>query len=265
MTSSVPPPQGWRGAWERSLALLLPSTCCLCGAPGAGPVLDLCADCAADLPLLGSTCERCAEPLDALASPTPVCQHCRTAPPPYEFALTPFAYAWPVDRLVQRLKFGGERLYARVLGACLAAARRRTGRPLPDLIVPVPLHAARFRERGFNQAAELARYAGRLLNIRVAHTAVERILATAPQTGLERTRRRDNVRNAFRVRRRPGPLRIAVVDDVLTTGATVAEIARTLLATGVLGVEVWAAARAVLDAPRGEEFNARASTRAQSR
>jgi ComF family protein len=247
------------------MALLLPPTCCLCGAPGAGPVLDLCADCAADLPVLGSACERCAEPLEAPASSTPLCPHCCAAPPPYEFALTPFAYAWPVDRLVQRLKFGGKRLYARVLGACLAAARRRTGRPLPELIVPVPLHAARFRERGFNQAAELARYAGRLLNVRVAHTTVERILATAPQTGLARTRRRDNVRNAFRVRRCPGPLRIAVVDDVLTTGATVAEVARTLLATGVLGVEVWAAARAVLDAPRGEEINARASTRVRSR
>jgi ComF family protein len=114
---------------------------------------------------------------------------------------------------------------------------------MPDLILPVPLHATRLRERGYNQAAEIARTVGRELSIPVDLRSCARVLATTPQSGLEQKARRRNVRGAFRVVRSPGADRIAILDDVVTTGSTVSELSKALLKAGAERVDVWAAAR----------------------
>lgn len=259
LTSHIPHPAGWPERWARLLAAtVFRPVCCLCEAPAPSPWLDLCDACAAALPRLRSVCSRCAGPLAAPpAGPRPPVEHiwaqlcagCRLRAPACDLAVVPFVYAYPVDRLIRGLKFDGERVYGRVLGAFIAAARRDTGVPPPDLVVPVPLHRARFRERGFNQAQDLARTAAHLLGVPLAPRLVERAVATRAQAGLNAAERRVNVRHAFRIRQRPGPLRIAVVDDVMTTGSTLLELAQALKASGALEVEVWAAARAMLDVP----------------
>ena len=212
----------YRGLSRCLAATLFPPRCCLCGFPGASLDLDLCAHCHADLPWHAPTRD------DVIA----------------------LRYEHPVDELIRQLKYQGVIAYARVLGALLAEAARSRQRPLPRLLVPVPLHGARWRERGFNQAAAIARYAGQLLEIPVARHAVRRVRDTPSQTALDVVARRRNVSGAFAVpcgkqqRRLSAADHVAILDDVVTTGSTVNEVRAVLRGAGVRQVEVWAVARA---------------------
>jgi ComF family protein len=233
--------------------LLAPPTCCLCGGPGQvvqGSVwgLDLCVHCEAACPAVPSPCPRCALPRAVGAIPGP-CANCVVRPPPYDAAWAVSSYGPPVDALIRELKFHNALPHARVLGMLIAAQRRPAGE-LPDAVVPVPLSRARFAERGFNQAAEIARHAARPLGLPLRARLLRRIRDTRAQTGLGAADRRSNLHDAFRVAG-PPPARVALVDDVLTTGSTVAEAARALKAAGVARVEVWVAARAL--GPQGPD------------
>lgn len=120
---------------------------------------------------------------------------------------------------------------------------RASGTELPELLLPVPLHPRRLRERGFNQAAELAGVIGRELDIRADARACERVRPTVAQTGLTAAERRRNLRDVFRVRIPNPPPHIAIVDDVMTTGATAESLARSLRRQGVERIEIWVCAR----------------------
>ena len=161
-------------------------------------------------------------------------------------------YEHPVDQMIRELKYQGRIAHARVLGVLLAEAALECGVPLPKLLVPVPLHPARMQERGFNQATALARYAGRMLEIPVLGAAVRRIRNTPSQTALGVEQRHRYVSGAFGVaensRRLVEAEHVAVVDDVMTTGSTLAELRAVLLAAGVRRVDTWAVARAGLSA-----------------
>lgn len=231
---------GWLSAL---IELVLPPHCLACGAPGQ-PGRDLCAGCEGDLPWNRCACQRCALPLPRVE---PVCGACLDQPPPWSRAVAPFAYAAPLDRLVQQMKFGGRLAAARLLGGLLLDALREHGEPWPDRLVPVPLHTARLRERGYNQALELARPLAAGLGLPLAHGALRRVRATAAQTGLGARQRQRNLEAAFVAARLTG-LRIALIDDVMTTGSTLKACTRALLAAGAREVEVWVLARA--PAPR---------------
>jgi ComF family protein len=162
----------------------------------------------------------------------------------------PWRFEFPVDELVRALKFRGERTYARLLGTLLARERMQIApgvesAPLPDLVVPVPLHPRRLRERGYNQAAELARFAARSLALPLDLSLLRRTRATKGQTDLSALERTVNVAAAFASTRRllHAP-RVALVDDVVTTGSTVRAAAAALQAAGAGAVELWVVARA---------------------
>jgi ComF family protein len=162
-----------------------------------------------------------------------------------------FKYAYPVDHFIRALKFRGERVFARVLGELLAREHRSRGWDLPDCIVPMPLHVSRLRERGFNQSLEIARFAAASLGARVDAQSLVRRIATREQSGLSLEARRKNVRGAFEVVRPLPPGRIALLDDVVTSGSTAHAAARALLDGGADEVEIWAAAR--VPSPFGED------------
>jgi len=184
--------------------------------------------------------------VDAGAAPSePFCGSCLTRAPPFARAVAPFRYAYPLDYLIRRFKYHGALAHGRVLGTLLAQRLPQDGSAWPALIVPMPLHRARHRERGFNQAAELARPVGAMLGIRVDPGLCMRQRATEDQTLLSASERRRNVRGAFALTRTPDVEHVAIVDDVLTTLSTAAELARTLRRAGVATVEVWAIARAL--------------------
>ncbi|MEW5862801.1 MAG: ComF family protein [Pseudomonadota bacterium] len=218
-------------------AAIFGGACYLCR--GAARAL-LCPACAADLPRIGGgRCPRC-----ALASPGgAVCGRCLARPPAYDAAVAALEYRFPADVLVQQLKFAGELALAPLLGELLAAAVAAGGAPRPDCVVPVPLARSRLVARGCNQAMEIARAAARALAVPVRPELCERVRETPAQVDLPLARRAANVRGAFACPGLAAGLSIAVVDDVMTSGATLDEIARTLKAAGAARVVSWVVAR----------------------
>lgn len=205
--------------------------------------MDLCSGCLGDLPTDLACCSRCALPLPLEQSTRALCGECQRRAPAFNVCHAAFRYEDPLPALVAGAKFRSRLNFARLLGQCLANTLRDRGAEMPDLILPVPLHAKRLRERGYNQALEIARALGRELSIPVdAHSCI-RVLATPPQAGLEQKERRRNVRGAFEMVRPLDADRVAILDDVVTTGSTVSELTKILLKAGVKQVDVWAVAR----------------------
>ena len=174
--------------------------------------------------------------------PTPLtCGRCLREAPAFDAAIAAFEYRFPLDGLVQRFKFGGDLAVGRWLGERMALATGAAERP--DVLVAPPLARARLRHRGFNQAIELARVVGAAHGLRVDAFALERVRDTAAQPGLGRRERHANLRDAFRASRRWPGAHVAIVDDVMTTGATAEAMARVLKDAGAQRVSAWIVAR----------------------
>lgn len=228
---------------DRALATLVPARCLLCGAAGDGG-RDLCTGCAADFIANTASCARCGMPL---AQPAPACGACLRSPPPFAAAWAAFRYAHPLDLLEARFKFHADLAAGRVLADRLVERIRADAPARPDAIVPIPLHRARLRARGYNQALELARPLAAALDLPLRHDLLVRTRATDAQSALDAKARRRNLRGAFATAEGAElPTHVAVFDDVMTTGATLHEAARTLLRAGVARVDAWALARAPL-------------------
>ncbi len=230
--------------WTRISGVLWPSSCVLCQGNGQ-PGRDLCAPCERDLIENPVCCARCAQPLFRTRGRGVLCGRCLGAHSLIESSFVPYRYAYPLDRLIQRLKYGNTLSIARVLGDLFAERRAELAfEEVPDLIVPVPLGYRRYCKRGFNQAHELAQAVSRRSNIELRGDLVERVRETQEQAGLPRKQRRRNVRGAFRLVRPLKAAHVAIFDDVVTTGSTVSELAKVLRRAGARHVEVWAIARA---------------------
>jgi ComF family protein len=220
-------------AW---LQQLWPRRCILCDAPTTGGWV--CAGCEAELPWLPTArCAVCAVPLATAAT----CGACLDRPPTFDRVSAVFAYEFPVDALIHAFKYGGRLGLAPALGEVFAAA----GAPAADVLVPMPLAPRRLRERGFNQALELARFASRRHGVPILAGACRRVADTPPQAALPWRERAKNVRRAFVCDVPLRGLRVAVVDDVLTTGATLDELARVLRTAGAAAVTGCVLARTV--------------------
>lgn len=225
---------------------LLPPTCVLCGDTGCYSGhhgLDLCQHCENELPRLISACARCAEPIPSHLATEALCGQCQIKPPAYNRCLSMFNYQPPVDHLIQSLKFHHRLEMAQLLGRLMAHWLEQVMDNMPDTLIPVPLHSARLRERGFNQAAEIAKPIARELGCVLDVSSCRRIKTTAPQSELTRKERAKNVRGAFEVLK-PLSGHVVIIDDVMTTGSTAHEFAKTLIKSGADCVDVWVCARA---------------------
>jgi ComF family protein len=221
---------------------LFPGICLLCSERIAASN-EFCDACEASLPRLYNGCEQCAVPLEEAGATQHRCGACQQHPPVFRRALAPFVYAAPIDRLIQDLKYQQRLETARLLGVRLADYVTSRD-PEIDVIVPVPLHAKRLRERGYNQSLEIARPVAEQLGLRLDYQSAQRTRATPPQTSLPPKARQRNVRNAFKVTGSFKGARVAVLDDVMTTGHTVNAFATCLKKTGAKSIEVWVVARA---------------------
>lgn len=241
-------PTFWRrvDVWgARMGALLWPSICVLCDQRGQSG-LDLCAMCERDLPRNPHACARCAMPLPSGDASASVCGQCLRRAPHFHACAAPYRYDYPLDRLIQALKYRGQMSYGCVLGRLLAnhlLARPRTDRP--QLVIPTPLAARRYRTRGFNQSREIALPLASVLDIELRGDLLIRRRDTGEQAGLKQTERRRNVRDAFAVVKPLPADHIAILDDVITTGSTANEMAKVLRRAGAQRVELWAVARSV--------------------
>lgn len=217
---------------------MLAPGCLLCGTRCALDQ-DLCGPCITALPRTDLACPRCLSP--GVTSVTLPCGRCLRREPAFDRVWAPLAYQHPVDRMVQHLKFGGDLSLTTTLARLLS--RAPPPKPWPEALIPVPLHVTRLRERGFNQATELARPLAGLFGMPVIQ-ALKRRHATANQSELDARRRAKNLRGAFAVKAGCLPDHVAVVDDVMTTGRTADRCAAALKRSGVEFVDIWVVARA---------------------
>ena len=228
---------GVRQRLGRLLGGLWPRHCLVCGE--ACPAESLCPACRRALPWNRSACQRCALPLPVSVA---ACGHCLRRPPPLTVVHAAFRYEIPLDRLLPRLKFHDDLAAGRLLGGLMAEALAGTERP--DALIPVPLHRRRLRSRGFDQTLELAVPLAHALRLPLMDDILMRMRETAPQSRLDAAARRRNLRRAFAVREGGVlPTHVALVDDVMTTGATLHAAADALLRAGVKRVDAWVCAR----------------------
>jgi ComF family protein len=223
---------------QRIGRVLLAPRCLVCAEAGS-EALDLCRWCRAELPWNDCACPRCALPLAEGMD----CPRCLADAPPFSFAHAAFRYEFPLDRLLPRFKFHADlaagELLATLLHWSLDPAQ------WPQALLPVPLHRSRLRRRGYDQALELAKSLSRHTRLPLLSTRLRRVRATQAQTELGAGARRRNVSGAFALERGPPlPAHVALVDDVLTTGATAGECAHLLLDAGVERVDLWTVASA---------------------
>lgn len=256
--------RGLRQAFQSVQYRLLPGLCVLCKAPSRR-ALDLCRPCERGLPWIATGCVICALPLTpsfagspaaagALSTPRSAtflspatCGQCLTAPPLFDSCRAAFAYQEPVSGMIRRFKHHQGFKEGWILGELLSRHLRLqlSSGNRPDLIVPVPAHWRRRWQRGYNQTELLARHLSRRLNIPVQHRLLRAHRHHPPQQGLGRTERRANLRGSYCVDERIAlaGLHIALLDDVVTTGATADELAQLLKQRGAMEVEVWTLAR----------------------
>ena len=221
----------------------LPQACVLCAA-ASGDAL-LCDACAADMPATAEACPQCALPTPAGVR----CGTCLAHPPPYEATIAAWRYAFPADRLLRAFKYGGRLALAEPFALALCGAVRARGSPVPDRLIALPLAPRRQRQRGFNHAHEIATRVSSITGVALER-AFRRTRDTPPQAGLTLRERARNVRHAFMAEAPLTGLSVAIVDDVMTTGATLASAAVAARAAGALRIEAWVVARTPMPGQR---------------
>ncbi|MBV9575689.1 MAG: ComF family protein [Gammaproteobacteria bacterium] len=234
---------------KQTISKLLPSVCILCGLSlHAQSSAYFCRACLQNLPILPQACRQCAQFLPAMqATPIPlICGMCLQHSPPFEATYALFPYAPPISNLIIQLKFHHQLSHANALGELLVQKIIHDWyqtKPLPDLIIPVPLHHLRLRERGFNQALEIAKPAAKALHIPIDAFGLKRSKSTAVQSHLKAKAREQNVAQAFVATRDYTSLSVCLVDDVITTGQTITACAKVLKQAGAKTIDVWCCAR----------------------
>jgi len=241
---------------NRLLSHLFPSRCILCQRTVASPAKveltvdaqpEICAECYLKLPHNDSYCVRCALPLAQGLSTQLMCGRCINKTPAFDYAYSLFRYEDDIINLVHQLKFSEKITYARSIGELLAArlqGETSKTEARADCLLPVPLHGSRIRQRGFNQSIEIARIVADRLQIVIEYDAVVRQRSTESQAGLNAEQRRKNIKGAFKLRHEINYKHVLIVDDVVTTGSTVNELAKLLKKANVERVGVLSIARA---------------------
>ena len=223
------------------LKTLWPTQCLLCRVTTPGKAL--CQPCLQTLPWNTTYCYRC-----GLSLHQPIlCGACVTRPPTFDKTIALFRYEAPITQFITQLKFNKQLLYANLLGKLLRnyLLEKHCQDSLPDCIIPVPLHRIRLRQRGFNQALEIAKPISKKLKVPLALDLCQRIKNTQPQTELPATKRAQNIKNAFAMQSALSAKHIAIVDDVVTTGNTIRELSHLLQKNGAEKIEIWCCARAM--------------------
>ena len=227
--------RGWRDRLVGMVRSALPQSCALCATPTGTDLV--CAACAGALPHPPPACARCALP----SAHDGLCGRCLVDPPAYDRSHAAFVYAFPLDRLVQSFKYHGTLGYADWFAH--AMLERRAESPAADVLIPLPLAKSRQRERGFNQALEIAKPLSRWTGIPLLAGAAIRVRDTPPQASLPWNERAKNIRGAFACAAALAGRHVIVIDDVMTTGASLEEFAKTLKQAGAASVENWVIAR----------------------
>jgi len=223
--------------------ILPDSFCVLCGEKcDDSNQAFICERCLSDLPVITAPCQICCATL-SIKDVYKVCGSCLGTKPFYQKSIIPLEYVFPTTKLIKQLKYNEKLLFSEILSKILLDKVRQENQALPELIIPVPLHPFRLINRGFNQSALIAKPISNELNIPIDQKSCRRIINTLQQTGFNKNQRKKNIRNAFSVSSSFSAKHVAILDDVVTTGSTVNELAKILQLAGAETIEVWACAR----------------------
>ncbi len=221
---------------------LFPPTCILCGNRGFDSQ-DICTFCYNDLYKNIACCYRCAETIESPQLTPQLCGICIKKTPAFDETYAPYLHRGIIRYLIAKLKYNRQYKNARLLGYLLAKYLQKTAE-MPEVIIPIPLHKKRFRERGFNQSFEIAKVLSMRLGIPIDSKSCIRKRDTIHQIDLPVKQRHKNMKNAFAVIKQMNVDHVAILDDVMTTGSTVNELAIELKKSGVERVDIWVCARA---------------------
>ncbi len=220
--------------------IIFAQSCMNCRRPSDTPNA-ICRECYPQLPTNRLCCRQCALPLKTETSH--LCGHCQKTPPVFDSAFIPFRYAPPIDQWIWKFKFRNDQVSGKLLADLFIKKWHESPATIPEILIPVPLHASRLRQRGFNQSLWLARYIGNQLGIKVDSRSVRRNLKTPPQHELNMQQRKTVLTKAFTLKGNIKYRHAAIVDDVLTSGSTVNEISKLLRSKGCATIDCWAIAR----------------------
>lgn len=236
---------------KKLIQWLLPATCVLCS-ENIQSEIDLCTACENDLPKIKQACYRCGFPLNTILSEQNLCGVCLQKPPPFDHTLALCRYEEPIITFINLLKFSGQLKYAKILNQLFINYLQSNNQylmHLPECIIPVPLHAQRLKERGFNQALELCRNVATHFDIPILPNICQRSHATISQSLIAAKERRNNMKNAFVITQSFNAKHIAIIDDVVTTGSTVTELSHLFKNHGVEQIDIWCYAKTILHLP----------------
>ena len=219
------------------------SACVLCG-DSTDQSISLCRPCRNDLPVIKRSCSSCGIPL-SMETEQHLCGQCLQSRPVVDYTHSLFYYESPVDQLIAKMKFAGDLSSAAILGDLLLESVKNI-KQMPEVLIPVPLHHGRLVKRGFNQSLEISRVLAKVLHLPVDARLVQRVKPTRAQQTLNLKQRKKNIKGCFEVQKNHNYRHVVIIDDVVTTGSTVNELANILKASGVQKVAVWSVARAVL-------------------
>lgn len=224
---------------------ILPRICIGCGFHSENISLELCRFCAVNLPWLSGRCYQCGAKL-LQATEAIICDKCQNSPPPFNRLCGLFEYKPPLNKLINRLKFGHKLYPAALFGKLLIDKIEHEwyrSKQLPQVIIPVPLHAQRHRKRGYNQAAEICIPIAKDLEVPLGLDICCRVRNTPAQARLNRIQRTANLCEAFTVKIPSHYKYVALVDDVVTTGSTIRAVSAALISSGVECIDIWCVCR----------------------
>ncbi|MFT5610785.1 MAG: ComF family protein [Polaribacter sp.] len=222
-----------------ALNWLVPKRCFACALEIAASAHPCCDACYATLPFQNGSCQHCGQ---VFAAKQDFCGRCLSAAPPFDACFCAFRYESPIKEQIQRFKYSQKPELAATVAKLLYAEIISNQLVLPDLLIPVPIHISRLRERGYNQAWLITQNLGELINIPCSNTIVEKHKSTPAQATLSLAARKNNNRGSFRLKTPTSARSIAIIDDVFTTGSTAAEITKILKTNGVDYVQIWGVA-----------------------
>lgn len=229
----------FREYYDNLIQAILPPSCVICR-QATQTSEQLCQACHAELKYNRTACAQCGIPLQGASDL--ICGHCQIQPPAFTLSHAPFHYQGHIRELIIGLKFNEKLLNASILARLFEKFTKIS--ELPDILIPVPLHPQRLRERGYNQARQLAEELGRHYNVPIDDQSCQRVLHTERQSDLPLAKKQGNVKGAFRCHTPYDNRHIAIVDDVMTSGHTANELAKMLKRQGTRQVDVWVMARA---------------------
>jgi len=233
--------------WHKkfNLSEIIPRHCLFC-LQKTQNAFDLCAACIADLSINNHCCQRCALPLEHDSGQMIyMCGHCLSHRYYYDQVISPFGYVDDMAYLIKKLKYHQKIHYADLLAKLfIAQVKTMHNFQLPQIIMPIPMHQQRLKHRGYNQALELARIFSSYYQLPLNFSALIRSRYTHFQAEMSGSKRQQNVKNAFIIKKEIQYTHIALIDDVMTTGSTVNEVAKVLKQVGVKKVDIWTIARA---------------------